>query len=485
MTKFVISEDSNTGWFDEPFNAGVIDADLVQGISTIDYSIINTGQIVIDSSSSEFGFGACYIPTDPNYFQNQFYSQSDLGMLCPSQTSAAPITITSSVNPDNAQYTIEFSNPVTVGTVTTWDYMFTPNQEFIDFMDSRIEGDRLFYIWAKYGTVNLLLFSDQLTKPEPPAGAIDILLSQFVDHSQNITDPAFNKLGYSANTEDDLSFLAVLMVKYGDVITSITPRLEAYNTATGESFTLFSANFDLTSVPIVAGKHQVNQSVLLNSELPTTSEKRSAYLYLQPAYDTALKYGINLSFPFLNDWRYWISLPGANADFYPYEQNRNYVPFDNTTDWTVRMNLGMIKNGLSFEFTDELIIKDYDSDPNILQEIELYIESTAQNVQVIVDGNLHRVIATHTNVDSSAWNTSNVWGMITIEPNESSPRWICSTVLASDGNILNPLTPITGSTATLTFPTPDVAQIECFFDPSKINLSNGVKFTTKIKGCYV
>ena len=485
MTKFVISEDSNTGWFDEPFNAGVIDADLVQGISTIDYSTVNTGQIVIDSSSSEFGFGACYIPTDPNYFQNQFYSQSDLGMLCPSQTSAAPITITSSVNPDNAQYTIKFSNPVTVGTVTTWDYIFTPNQEFIDFMDSRIEGDRLFYIWAKYGTVNLLLFSDQLTKPEPPAGAIDILLSQFVDHSQNITDPAFNKLGYSANTEDDLSFLAVLMIKYGDVITSITPRLEAYNTATGESFTLFSANFDLTSVPIVAGKHQVNQSVLLNTELPTTSEKRSAYLYLQPAYDTVLKYGINLSFPFLNDWRYWIALPGANADFYPYEQNRNYVPFDNTTNWTVRMNLGMIKNGLSFEFTDELIIKDYDSDPNILQEIELYIESTAQNVQVIVDGNLHRVIATHTNVDSSAWNTSNVWGMITIEPNESSPRWICSTVLASDGNILNPLTPIIGSTATLTFPTPDVAQIECFFDPSKINLTNGVKFTTKIKGCYV
>lgn len=485
MTKFVISEDANTGWFDEPFNAGIIDAVLVQGITTIDYSSVNNGQIAIDSASADFGFGACYVPTDPNYFQNQFTSQSDLGMICPSQTTAAPITITSSINPDGAQYTIEFSNPVTVGTVTTWDYEFTPNSDFTDFVDSRISGDRLFYVWAKYGNLNLLLFKDQLTKPEPPAGAIDILLSQFVDHSQNITDPAFNKLGYSANTEDDLSFLAVLMIKFGDVITSITPRLEAFNVVTGESFTLFSANFDLTSVPIVAGKHQVNQSVLLNSELPTTSEKRNAYLYLQPAYDTALKYGINLSFPFLNDWRYWIALPGANADFYPYEQNRNYVPFDNTTDWTVRMNLSMIKNGLNFEFTDELIIKDYDSDPNILQEIELYIESTTQNVQVIVDGNLHRVIATHTNVDSSAWNTSNVWGMITVEPTESSPRWICSTVLASDGNILNPLSTITGSTATLTFPTPDVAQIECFFDPSKINLTNGVKFTTKIKGCYV
>lgn len=485
MTRFVISEDANTGWFDEPFNAGVTDAVLVQGIPSLDYSAINTGQIAIDSASVKFGFGACYIPTDPAYFNTQFNSQSVLGMLCPSQTSAAPITITSTTNPAGGQYTIEFSNPVTVGTVTTWDYEFTPNSDFTDFIDARIEGDRLFYVWAKYGSVNLLLFADQLTKPEPPAGAMDILLSQFVDHSENIKTPIINKTGYEANTEDDLAFLALIMIKFGDVITSINPSLEAYNSVTGESFNLFNANFDLTSVPIVAGKHQVNQSILLNTELPTTSVKRFAQLNLASGYDTVLKYAMNLNFPFLNDWRYWIALPNANADFYPSEQNRNYVPFDNTGNWGVRLNLSMIKNGLNFQFTNDLIIKDYDSDPNIFQEIELYIESTSQNVQVIVDGELHRVIATHTNLDASAWDVSNIWGMITIEPTESSPRWICSTVIDSDGNTLNPLSPITGLTATLTFPTPDVAQIECFFDPGKINLTNGVKFTTKIKGCYV
>ena len=485
MTRFVISEDANTGWFDEPFNAGVTDAVLVQGIASLDYSAVNTGQIAIDSASVKFGFGACYIPTDPAYFNTQFNSQSVLGMLCPSQTSAAPITITSSINPTGGQYSIEFSNPVTVGTVTTWDYEFTPNSDFTDFIDARIEGDRLFYVWAKYGSVNLLLFADQLTKPEPPAGAIEVLISQFVDHSENIQTPAINKTGYEANTEDDLAFLALIMIKFGDVITSINPSLEAYNSVTGESFNLFNADFDLTSVPIVAGKHQVNQTILLNTELPTTSEKRFATLKLSSGYDTVLKYAMNLSFPFLNDWRYWIALPGANADFYPNEQNRNYVPFDNTGTWGVRLNLSMIKNGLNFQFTNDLIIKDYDSDANIFQEIELYIESTAQNVQVIVDGELHRVIATHTNLDASSWDVSNIWGMITIEPTESSPRWICSTIIDIDGNTLNPLSPITGLTATLTFPTPDVAQIECFFDPGKINLTNGVKFTTKIKGCYV
>jgi len=485
MNRFVISEDANTGWFDEPFNAGVIDAVLVQGISTLDYSTVNTGQISIDSASTKFGFGACYIPTDPDYFHTQFTSQSNLGMLCPTQTSAAPITITSSINPQGGQYTIEFSNPVTIGTVTTWDYEFTPNSDFTDFIESRVNGDRLFYVWAKYGSVNLLLFADQLTKPEPPAGAIDVLFSQFVDHAQNTTLPTINQSGYSANTEDDLSFLAILMVKFNDVITSITPRIEAFNSVTNESFTLFTTNFDLTSVPIVGGKHQVNQSILLNSELPAGSEKRFATLKLDSTYDTALKYSMRLGFPFFYDWRYWIALPGANADFYPNEQNRNYVPFDSTGTWGVRLVLDMVKNGLNFTFTDNLTIKDYDSDANIFQEIELFVESTSQNVQVIVDGELHRVIATHTTVDLSAWDPLNTWGMITIEPKESAPRWISSTIVPFDGNLLNPLTPITGLTASLTFPSPEIAQIECFFDPNKINLSNGVKFTTKIKGCYV
>jgi len=485
MTTFIISDTANTGWFDEPFNAGVIDATLVQGIASIDYSSVNTGQIAIDSASMDFGFGACYIPTDESYYKNQFVTQSSLGMICPSQTGTAPILITSSTNPSGAGYTIEFSNPTTVGTVTTWDWEFTPNAQFITFMDGRVETDRLFYVWAKYGSMNLLLFADQLTKPEPPAGAIDILISQFVDHSENITLPLINKAGFEGNTEDDIDFLAVLMIDFNDVITTISPRMEAYNSVTGEKFTLFNTIFDLTSVPVVGGKHQVNQSILLNSELPTTSVKREASLSLAPSYDSVTQYGMSLAFPFLYDWRYWIALPGADSDFYPNEQNKNWVPFDNTGNWGVRIAIDMVKNGLAYTFTQNVIIKDYDSDPNIDQDIQLYVESTSQNVQVVVDGELHRVIATHTNLDSSAWDPLNIWGMITVEPTESSPRWICSTVIAFDNNTSNPLTPITGLYATLTFPSPDVAQIECFFDPSKINLSNGVKFTTKIKGCYV
>ena len=93
-----------------------------------------------------------------------------------------------------------------------------------------------------------------------------------------------------------------------------------------------------------------------------------------------------------------------------------------------------------------------------------------------------RVRGTHT-LTSGNWNQSSVWGMITIEPYESAQRWICSSIIPFDNNASNPLTPITGLLASLTFPSINVAVFECFFDSTKINLSNGVKFTSKIKGC--
>ena len=94
-----------------------------------------------------------------------------------------------------------------------------------------------------------------------------------------------------------------------------------------------------------------------------------------------------------------------------------------------------------------------------------------------------RVVGTHELIDGTAWNPSSIWGMLTVEPKESAPRWICSTIVPTDFNSMNPLSPLSGALCDLTFPTPTIARMECFFNPDKINLENGVKFTTKIKGC--
>lgn len=479
----VICDNANTGWFDEPYNTGVANASLVSGITTLEFNTVQTGTISIDSASTSFGFGAGYIPVDANYYKNQTVDQSELSMFVETQTSTAPIILTSPLNPSGAGYTLEFSNPVTVGTVTTWDWEFTPNAAFITFMDGQSIGDRLFYIWAKYGTMNLLLFADQLSEQPPAPGVLDMVVHRFVDHSQNFDNDNTIKFGFEGNVEDDIAFIGKFLVPINAIMKYTKAEIWAVNSVTNEEFLLNSSYFDFTSVPNQGGYYPINQSQTVITTLPTTSEKLTAQLQRDPSVDTITDYGIRVYLPFYYSWEYWINQPNAAAAFFPNDQTRDWVPYGTLTNWDLQLRITADINSLDHIYSENIVIKDYNSDPNINQTMTLQVVSTAQNVNVIVEGELHYVVATH--LTTGVWDQSTVWGMITVEPTEGAPRWICSTVVPFDNNQANPLTPITGAFATLTFSAPNLAVITCYFDPSKINLTNGVKFTSKIKGCYV
>ena len=483
-TTFVICDNADTGWFDEPFNSGVANASLVTGITSLEFNTVQTGTISIDSASTSYGFGAGYMPVDDTYYKNQTVDQSELSMFAETQTSAAPIILTSPLNPSGAGYTLEFSNPVTVGTVTTWDWEFTPNAAFITFMDARSIGDRLFYIWAKYGTVNLLLFEDQLTEQPPAPGVLDMVVHRFVDHSQNYANDNVTKLGFEGNIEDDIAFIGKFLVPINADMRYTKAEIWAVNSVTNEEFLLNSSFFDFASVPKVGGYYPINQSQSVITTLPTTSEKLTAQLQKDSSVDTLTHYGFRVYLPFFYSWEYWINQPNAAPVFYPNRQTRNWYPYGTETDWDLQLRITADINGLDYIYTENIVIKNYNSDANIHQAMTLQVVSTAQNVGVVVEGELHYVVATHL-LTSGTWDQSTVWGMITVEPTEAAPRWICSTIVPYDNNLANPLTPITGSFATLTFSAPNAAVITCYFNPNNVNLSNGVKFTSKIKGCYV
>ena len=252
---------------------------------------------------------------------------------------------------------------------------------------------------------------------------------------------------------------------------------------TEESFTLQQTSFNLSGIPLVNFQQPIDLQAPVLTSLPTTSVKRIATLSNDTSIDFGTSYGVKLYFPFIYRWEYWIAQLNANADFFPNNQTRDWVDYGTTGDWRLRLVVDNARGNNLYQYTDLINILDYDSDANILQVIELYIDSSSTNVQVVTEGELMRVVATHTLVDGSAWTQDSVWGMITIEPTESSQRWLSSTAIDYDNNLSNPLYPLTGLRCDLTFPTTDVARLECFFDPDKINLSNGVKFTSKIKGC--
>ena len=485
-TTSVLNESGDTGYFDQPYNTGVVDAVLIQGVNQLDYAIPSTFDVIIDSASTDFAIGSAYQSTNTAYYKNRTYSQSNLAMIIESTIPTIGVPINSYINEFLAKYNLKLNSITTVGTINTLNITFTPSALFTTFFDSLEAGDRLMKLWVKFGNLNLLIFDDQATKEPPIGGDLIPVQNIFIDHSDNTTESLYSHNGYEANTEDDLAFCGKFMLEKGAIYDSITYKIEAFNSTTLESFDLSNCFFNISTVPQVGGVYILNQTQTVQNTLPTTSEKRVASLILEPSLDTLTEYGIKVYFPFLLRWEYWLQQLNADADFYPNQQTKNWFNFNNLGDWGIRLNIELVKDGLGYVFTDTIKDKDYDSNPNIYQTIELYIDSSNTNVGIVTEGQLMRVIGTHTLIGGQVWDDATVWGQITVEPTESNPRFLSSTVINYDYNPSNPLTPLVGEVGCkLTFPTPTLAKLECYFNPDLINLTNGVKFTTKIKGCKV
>ena len=482
LYKFTYSSNANTGWFGEGHNIDTIDSTLIQGIDSIDYASPSTHTIIVDGPLTDIGIGASYIPTNSSYYKNKLLSQLSLGMVCFTQDISVT-TNTSEINGTGAGYEITIDSVSVVGSQTSIEIRITPNASFFDFVDALDDGDKLFYVWVKCGNVNHLAFAGQLTYTAPPGDPL-VMVDEvaYYDHEQNINNGSGANFTTEFNTEDDLGYFGSFLLEKESLYSSFVARIQAYNPVTGADFTLLQAVFDFTGVPYSSdGRYLLNEVIAINTILPLTSLKREAKLYLEPSLDTSTEYGVSIYFPFILRWEYWLQQLNASVDFYP-NQNKNWLQYDNTGDWEVRLQLEL-NDDLSHTYEKEITILDYDSEADLKNDISISIESTSQTVGIVVEGELMRVTATHEILNAYVWNPSEIWGQITVEPYEGAPRWMVSTAVPTDGNVLNPLSPISGTLVNITYVSAKIAKMECFFDPSKIDLSKGCKFTSKIKGC--
>jgi hypothetical protein len=483
-SEFVINPSANTGFFNEARNINTINSQLLQGITEIDYSANTIHEVVVNGPLIKLGLGAAYLSIDETYYKNQIFNQNKLTICLASYDIASFPLVSSEQNQFLAKYQIQINSITSVGTIHTINFTFIPDANFYLFFAGREDGDRLFQLWIKCGNVNLLAFNNQLTYTPPPGTPLVMIKEKaYLDHSENIIVPTDNDDQLEFNIEDDFAYAGNFMLEKGKNYTLFTAKIEAYNSVTFADFTLLELNFNFSGILISGdGRYLLNETATVVTTLPNTSVKRVAKLYLNPALDTPTEYGVSIYFPALLRWEYWLPQLNANVDFYP-NQNRNWYQYDSLADWTVQMKLSLIENGLSHDFTKDIIIKDYDSEDRILQTIELYIDATSQNVGIVTIGQLMRVVATHTLLVGN-WDQPRTWGMITVEPKESAPRSICSTTVDFDNNLANPLTPLVGLLMPITYPAPNIAVMECYFNPDLINLDNGCKFTTKIKSCW-
>jgi hypothetical protein len=479
--EYIFNDDANTGYLNEPHNTDVIDATLIQGLNSIDYQNPTTGDIIVSGTFSFLGIGAAYMPIEDAYFKNRPFSQSNITMLTASRDVSTPLS-TSFLNEYGAAYNILINSVTTVGLLTTINVTITPNPAFYTFIDGRDEGDRLFYVWLKAGNLNLTVFSDQLEILPPVGGPLIMVNSYaFKDHSENTINTNLDSDLYEANIEDDLAYSGRFLLNKNEVIELFEVEIIAQDAATLDEFTLQKVVYNFSGVPVSGdGRYLLNESQNIITSLPLTSEKRNSSLILDPSLNTLTQYGVQIYYPFLLRWEDWLTQINANVDFWP-NQTKNWTPYDDLGTWGVKLRLTLVKNGLSYIHYRDVVIKDYDSDPIIDQQIELFIDSSNLNVGIVTEGLLMRVVATHTLTDASSWDTLATWGQITVEPFQSAQRHILSTVVPFDNNTANPLTPLSGLLMPITYPAPNIARMECYFNPDAINLVNGCKFTTKIK----
>lgn len=437
------------------------------------------------------GIGACYVSIDDNYYKNKTYSQNNITMML-STSSLAPIGAIYQSSPNNdpnylgALYTITVNSVAIGGGQVKVTLTFTPNAMFTTLMENRDDGDRLFYLWVTVDEINFLAFGGQLKCDPPVGGALGLTTNfGFLDHGQNITQIGGSKQGFVANTEDDCAWYGTFLLDNNQVYERLTMEMEVFNGTSQDDFALQSSQFSFGGIQINnAGQYLINQTLPIVSTLPSNSAKINALFKRVPSMDTATQYGVSVYYPFLLNWQYWLQQQNASTDFYP-TQNRNWEQYDDIPAWEIRFKISLIKDGLAFINSNVIRDLPYDSSTVIDQDIQMFIESTGQNVQVIAIGETMRIVATHTINNGQAWDPNDTWAMITVEPFESTARTICSSVLPFDNDLSNPLRPINGVQMVITYPSQNVAQIECFFNPDIINLANGAKFTTKIKGCPI
>jgi hypothetical protein len=479
------SLDGDSGYFNEPFNTAINDAVLLQGIPEIDYCLPTNGTIIIDGPLTDIGLGSCYLPQDVTYYKNQVTSQYGLTMIIPTtDESAFAIPVPSELNPSGAGYTIEITAFNQLGSVTTIDVTITPNAALQIFMEGRDPNDRRLMLWVRCGNLNLLAHDGQL-QCEPPVGGPLLMLQDYgyLNHCENVTTdfPIGDLTGFIADTEDDVAYLGRFLLTKDQIVESFTVKIEAYNTVTGDDFTLQEIVFAFNTVQISGdGRYLLNESQTVVTTLPNTSEKREAQLTLDPSLDTPTEYGVLIYAPWLLNWKYWLTQNNANVEFYP-NQDKNWEHYDNSLsgDWVLRTELSLEIEGLAYTHSNDITVRDYNASKDIVSEIEMYVDSTNTLVNVIPTGNLMRILSRHEKF--VPWNPLTTWGMITVEPFESERRWICSTCVDYDSNITNPLKPLSGLLINVTFPnSPQEAVLECFFDPDLIDLTNGVKVTAKI-----
>ena len=430
------NEDANTGLWNEGFNADQANSTYSLGIDSLFFNTTNTFTITATSLTSlginSVELGAMYLTLDDDFNKNKEESQDEILPLLKTGLINATNINDSWVSTTSKEFEITLNDfSITdLGGVRTYSLEFILNpfysnpNGFGKFIEDRGELDREFLIWLKVGNTNRLLFDSQLLFDEPVGQPFTPITANYINHDNNIDYKQVisvlnNKSNNDFNLEDDITHISEFSLFSTDVNETINAKVVVVNISNDFEFVLDKVSFDLTDVDL---QYFINQVAPLTNNLPDSSRKKEAFLYERSGL-SGNEMEVRLFYPIVIDWRYWEEVLTTHPFFVSQNKNNsNWLNYQ-SLPWKVFVKIEIKRNGVIDYYYQPLDFKDYD-DWSGISTIELFDATGATQYSNIQENMTMMIKATH--IFPSNY-FGNPWGMITIEPKESSPRYILST----------------------------------------------------------
>jgi hypothetical protein len=476
-TTISIDDECDTGWFNEAYNTEIPKVlSASSNITKLYYNSTNTITATIQvkgTTTTQLEIGSVYETLDDTYNLNKAESQSDKLFLLKTGLIGTANIGTTYTSSGITPYSITLSNFSYVdasGNRTFTVVFYLVPSAFGTFIQNRGDSDRQFYLWLKAENYNYLIFGDVLEYKYEVGVEISPDLSTVFNHSYNLdySDLTIPTQCNDINIEDDLGFIADFYLFDSDVNSLVKSSIVVKNSSTNFEFVLDSIEFDISQQDL---NYWITQTLTLNNNLPQSSAKKAAYLIAKIGEGRLFR----LYYPFLINWTYWQKLVTTHPYFVSQNiSNNDWFNFQ-VSPWSLKIKTEIVRNDKTDWFYKDISIKDYD-DSTVVSTISLFEYPSMSALNNLKEDKQILIRATH--VAPTAWLTD-IYGQITIEPKESSPRWVMSTEIDTNTDNANPLYGINDNKLTTSGLGTTTIVFECLLDMTKVTSSN-LCITSKI-----
>jgi hypothetical protein len=477
-TTISIDDDCDTGWFNESYNTEIPKVlSASSNITKLYYNDVTNVTVTIQvkgTTTTHLEIGGVYETFDDSYNLNKAEDQSD--KLCLLKTGLInALSFGNFFSSGSENYVINldtFSYVDSGGNRTfTIGFAFYP-QNFGAFIEGRGDSDRQFYLWVKAENYNYLVFGGDLEYKYEVGELITPYTNIVFNHSYNLdySDLTTPIQCNDINIEDDLGFIADFDLFESNENSLVKSSIIVRNSLTNYEFVLDSIEFDISQQVL---DYWIDQTLPLNNNLPQSSTKKIAYLMQKVNDGDVLT--VRLYYPFLINWTYWQKLVNTHPYFVSQNiSNNDWFNFQ-VAPWSLKIKTEIVRNGKTDWFYKNISIKDY-NDSSVVSTISLFEYPAMTALNSLKEDKQILIRATH--VAPSAWLTD-IYAQITIEPKESSPRWVMSTEIDTNTDNVNPLYGINDNKLTISGLGTTTIVFECLLDMTKVTSPN-LCITSKI-----